>query len=306
MTSKQSRRRPPLLILPSLAWFIVFLIIPIGIVLLYSIRHKGAYGQIDWHLSLDNYRRAFEPIYLLIVVRSLWLAAYTTAICLALSYPLAYFMARSSDSAKKILLALVIIPFWTNFVIRVYSLKLVLGENGTINTILMKLQLITVPLQLVDNQFGVSIGMVYNYLPFMVLPMYVALDKFDFTLMDAAYDLGATKTQTILRVLLPLSLPGIVTGSLFVFIPAFGEFVIPDLLGGSQSMYVGTLITETFLKSRDGPFGSALSSFLVLFAMGAFMFVLSRQAAADETQRLRPLEGPALTPAADAGVSLHV
>ena len=304
MKTRKSSPKPPLLILPSLAWFIIFLLIPIGIVLLYSIRHKGTYGQIDWNLNLDNYKRAFEPIYLMIVARSLWLAAYTTAICLALSYPLAYFMARSSDNAKKVLLALVIIPFWTNFVIRVYSLKLVLGESGTINQILLKLHVITAPLQMVDNSFGVSVGMVYNYLPFMVLPMYVALDKFDFTLMDAAYDLGATKLQTIVRVLLPLSLPGIVTGSLFVFIPAFGEFVIPDLLGGSQSMYVGTLITETFLKSRDWPFGSALSSFLVLFAMAAFMFVLSRQAAADEAQRM--VEGPALAPQPDTGLAFHV
>ncbi|MBI3555470.1 MAG: ABC transporter permease [Deltaproteobacteria bacterium] len=304
MNQKMSRRQPPLLILPSLAWFIVFLIIPIGIVILYSVRHKGAYGQVDWSLNLDNYKRAFEPIYLMIVARSLWLAAYTTAICLALSYPLAYFMARSSEGAKKALLALVIIPFWTNFVIRVYSLKLVLGEAGTINSVLLKLHLISAPLQMVDNSFGVSIGMVYNYLPFMVLPMYVALDKFDFTLMDAAYDLGATKTQTIIRVLLPLSLPGIVTGSLFVFIPAFGEFVIPDLLGGSQSMYVGTLITETFLKSRDWPFGSALSSFLVLFAMAAFMFVLSRQAADDEN--LRRAENTAPAPLPDTKVALHV
>jgi spermidine/putrescine transport system permease protein len=170
----------------------------------------------------------------------------------------------------------VIIPFWTNFVIRIYALKLVLGETGIINRILFSLHLISSPIQWVDNTFGVAIGMLYNYLPFMILPLYVALDKFDFTLLDAAYDLGSNKLQMIFRVLLPLSLPGIITGSLFVFIPAFGEFVIPDLMGGSQSMYVGSLITETFLKTRDWPFGSALSSFLVLFAMLAFVFVLSR------------------------------
>lgn len=275
---------PPIQIWPSLGWFVLFLIAPIGIVLLYSVLHKGAYGSIDYRLDLGNYRRAFEPIYLKIVVRSLWLSSYTTALCLLLSYPLAYFMARVGNSAKRILLALVIIPFWTNFVIRIYALKLVLGETGLINRVLTELHLISTPLQMIDNSLGVSIGMVYNYLPFMVLPLFVALDKFDFTLMDAAYDLGATKFQMAVRVLFPLSLPGIVTGSLFVFIPAFGEFVIPDLMGGSQSMYVGTLITETFLKTRDWPFGSALSSFLVLFAMGAFVFVLSRQAATEREQ----------------------
>lgn len=281
---------PPLEIFPSLAWFIVFLLIPLGIVLIFSILHKGSYGQILFQFDPANYRRAFEPIYLKILLRSLFLAGYTTTLCLLFSYPLAYYMARSSTNMKRILLALVIIPFWTNFVIRIYSLKLVLGENGVINRFLLEFHLISTPVQLIDNSLGVGIGMIYNYLPFMVLPLFVALEKLDFTLMDAAYDLGASKAQTAMRVLFPLSLPGVVTGSLFVFIPAFGEFVIPDLLGGSQSMYVGTLITETFLKSRDWPFGSALSSFLVLFAMVAFVFVLSRQAAAERAERQRPVQ----------------
>jgi spermidine/putrescine transport system permease protein len=275
-------RKPPLAIMPSLGWFIVFLVIPIFIVMMFSLLHRGSYGQIEYALDFSSYQRAFEPIYLKIIARSLWLATYTTALCLATAYPLAYLMARSGKAAKQVLLTLVIIPFWTNFVIRIYALKLVLGETGLINRLALELHLISTPLQLVDNSFGVSVGMIYNYLPFMVLPLFVALEKFDFTLMDAAYDLGASKTQTFLRVLVPLSLPGIITGSLFVFIPAFGEFVIPDLMGGSQSMYVGTLITETFLKSRDWPFGSALSSFLVLFAMGAFMIVLSRAAKSEE------------------------
>ena len=272
------RTRVPAAILPSLGWFIVFLVIPIGIVMVMSVLHKGPFGRIIFELDLSNYVRAFEPLYLKIVLRSLWLAFYTTALCLLFAYPFAYYMARSSAGIKRILLGLIIVPFWTNFVIRVYSLKLVLGENGLINRLLLELQLISTPLQLTDNNIGVGVGMIYNYLPFMVLPLYVALEKLDFTLLDAAYDLGASRLQTALKVLLPLSLPGIVTGSMFVFIPAFGEFVIPDLLGGSQSMYVGTLITETFLKSRDWPFGSALSSFLVLFAMIAFAFTQARTA----------------------------
>lgn len=292
------RPKPPLAILPSLSWFILFLIVPLCIVMVFSILHKGSYGRIDFQLDLGNYRRAFEPVYLKIVVRSLWLAFYTTTLCLVLAYPLAYDMARSGPRAKRVLLGLIVVPFWTNFVIRIYALKLVLGEAGIVNRLLTDLRLISLPLQLTDNTVGVSVGMIYNYLPFMTLPLFVALEKFDFTLMDAAYDLGANKWQTVVKVLLPLSLPGVITGSLFVFIPAFGEFVIPDLLGGSQSMYVGTLITETFLKSRDWPFGSALSSFLVLFAMGAFMFVLSKSAGAERTGDGRSEAG--------AGVPLHV
>lgn len=260
----------------------VFLIVPICIVMLFGVLHKGSYGRIEYQFDLNNYRRAFEPIYLKILLRSLFLAAYTTAFCLLSGYPLAYYMARADKALKRILLALVVIPFWTNFVIRIYALKMVLGETGVINKALAATHLTSTPIQMTDNTFGVAVGMLYNYLPFMVLPLFVALEKLDFTLLDAAYDLGANRIQTIWRVLFPLSLPGVITGSLFVFIPAFGEFVIPDLLGGSQNMFVGNLITETFLKSRDWPFGSALSSFLVLFAMGAFMIVLSRQASSGE------------------------
>lgn len=278
MNSRLPSRRTgiPLAILPALTWFIIFLVVPICIVMVFSVLHKGPFGRIVFQFDLSNYARAFEPLYLKIVLRSLWLAFYTTALCLLLSYPFAYYMARARASMKRILLGLIIVPFWTNFVIRVYSLKLVLGENGLINRTLIDLQLITTPLQMTDNNIGVGVGMVYNYLPFMVLPLYVALEKLDFTLLDAAYDLGASRWQMTFKVLLPLSLPGIITGSMFVFIPAFGEFVIPDLMGGSQNMFVGTLITETFLKSRDWPFGSALSSFLVLFAMVAFLFTQTR------------------------------
>ncbi|MEW6057907.1 MAG: ABC transporter permease [Bdellovibrionota bacterium] len=277
-----SHKKFPRSILPSLVWFVFFLVVPLGIVLIYSFLQKGNYGRIEYVFNLGNYGRVFEPIYLKIVGRSLGLALYTTLLCLLLAYPLAYYMARSSKKMKRLLLALVIVPFWTNFVIRVYALKLAIGETGLINRILLELNLISSALQMTDNQIGVGIGMVYNYLPFMVLPLFVSLEKFDFTLMDAAYDLGANRLQVALKVLFPLSLPGIVTGSLFVFVPAFGEFVIPDLLGGSQAMYIGNLITETFLKSRDWPFGSALSAFLVLFAMGAFVVVLSKSVREEE------------------------
>lgn len=273
---KTSQKYPPFEVIPTLLWFFVFLIIPLCIVIVFSVLHKGEYGKIIYQLDFKNYARAFEPVYLNIIWRSVVLAGYTTFACLFFAFPLAYYMARAPKHMKPILLGLVIVPFWTNFVIRVYSLKLVLGENGTVNRVLMHLHLIHQPLQLTDNIFGIAIGMLYNYLPFMILPLYVALEKLDFMLLDAAYDLGANRIQTVWKVLIPLSLPGVVTGSLFVFIPAFGEFVIPDLLGGSQNMFVGTLISEIFLKVRDWPFGSALSSFLVLFAMVSFLMVHSR------------------------------
>ncbi len=298
-TAFTKKQKIPAFIFPSLGWFIFFLIIPMGIVVAFSFMHKGAYGQIEYRLDLGNFARVLEPIYLKIVFRSLMLAAFTTVTCLILAYPLAYLMARSGDALKKLILALVIVPFWTNFVIRIYALKLVLGENGLINQCLRELHLIATPLQLTDNLIGVGAGMIYNYLPFMVLPLFVALDKLDFTLLDAAYDLGASRVQMALKVLLPLSLPGIVTGSIFVFIPAFGEFVIPDLMGGSQSMYVGTLITETFLKSRDWPFGSALSTLLVLMAMVSFVVAFSRASR-------NPAAGEMRGKRAETGLPVHV
>jgi spermidine/putrescine transport system permease protein len=262
---------PLLLLMPSAIWYIFFLIIPIGIIFLFSFMHKGHYGRIIYELDLTNYSRVLEVLYLRMVGRSLLLATGTTICCFLLGFPLAYVMARSPEQLKKILLGLVIVPFWTNFIIRVYALKLLIGDSGLLNRWLLDWGIIKSPLIMTNNQVGIAIGMLYNYLPFMILPLYVALEKFDFTLLDAAYDLGANKIQTLWKILLPLSLPGIATGAMFVFIPAFGEFVIPDLLGGSQSMYVGNLITETFLKNHDWPFGSAISSLLVLLTMLAFL-----------------------------------
>ncbi len=269
MIRLQSRRW---LLAPTLTWYLFFLLIPLAIIFIFSFMHKGAFGRVEYVFELANYSRVLEYLYMKMVGRSLLMAGSTTLVCFVLAYPLAYVMARSPDKLKNTLLGLIIIPLWTNFVIRVYALKLVIGGNGLINRTLMEWGLIQGPLALTDNLTGVSIGMIYNYLPFMVLPLFVTLEKFDFTLLDAAYDLGANRVQTLLRILLPLSGPGILTGCLFVFIPAFGEFVIPDLLGGSQSMYVGNLITETFLKNHDWPFGSALSSILVLLSMIAFLF----------------------------------
>jgi spermidine/putrescine transport system permease protein len=276
MKTAQNRLQNRMLLLaPTLSWYLFFLLIPLAIIFIFSFMHKGAFGRIEYIFELANYSRVMEYLYMKMVGRSLILAGSTTAACFLLAYPLAYVMARSPEQLKNGLLGLVIIPFWTNFVIRVYALKLVIGGNGLINRTLMDWGLISSPLSLTDNLTGVAIGMVYNYLPFMVLPLFVTLEKFDFTLLDAAYDLGANRFNTALRILLPLSGPGILTGCLFVFIPAFGEFVIPDLLGGSQSMYVGNLITETFLKNHDWPFGSALSSILVLLSMVAFLFTNS-------------------------------
>lgn len=265
------------LLSPTLSWYFFFLVIPLGIILFFSFLHKGDYGQIEYTLDIQNYARVFESIYLQMVVRSLFLASLTTITCLFLGFPMAYFMARARKPYKQILFALLIIPFWSSFIVRIYALKLMIGDSGFLNQMLLALGWISAPLILTNNWTGIMIGMIYNYLPFMVLALFIVLDKLDYALLDAAYDLGANRLQTLSRILLPLAMPGIFTGFLFVFIPAFGEFVIPDLLGGSQQMYVGNLINETFLKNHDWPFGSALSTILILLSLFGFVWTAKKQ-----------------------------
>jgi len=261
------------LISPAALWFLFFLLIPLIIVVTYSFSRKGVYGGVELDFQFNQFVRAMDWIYLKIFWNSLKLATSTTISCLLIGYPLAYYIATSSHRVRNLLLVLVVIPFWTNFVVRTYALKLILSESGPLaQATEWAWMQIKGPMGAgiwgsIQGDLGVWLGMVTNYLPFMVLPLYVTLEKFDYTLLEAAEDLGAGNRQSFTRVLLPLTRPGIITGVLFVFTPALGEFVIPDMLGGAQTFLLGNLLTEQFLKSRDWPFGSALSMILVLFFM---------------------------------------
>lgn len=232
-----------------------------------------------YRFSTENYLRALDWVYLRIFVNSLKLASLTACVCLLLGYPMAYVMATASPRIRSLLLILVILPFWTNFVIRAYAIKVFFGDYGPLNRLLMAVGLTHEPLPLGNSDLSVWFGMVTNYLPFMILPLYVALEKFDFSLLEAAKDLGATSWKVIWRVLFPLTKPGIVTGLIFVFTPALGEFVIPDLLGGARTMLIGNLITEQFLKTRDWPFGAALSILVILIVMVSLAVYLRIEAA---------------------------
>jgi len=267
-------RTPPALVLPALGWFLWFLLIPLSIVILYSFATKGTYGGVVFRFSAENYFRATDWIYLRIFWNSLKLASLTALSCLFIGYPMAYVMATSSARMRSLLLILVVIPFWTNFVVRAYAIKVLFGELGPVNQVALALGLVHEPIAMANSDFAVWVGMVTNYLPFMVLPLYVALEKFDFTLLEAAKDLGASSWHILSRVLIPLTKPGIITGLIFVFTPALGEFVIPDLLGGARTMLIGNLITEQFLKTRDWPFGSALSLLLILVVMASLTLYL--------------------------------
>jgi spermidine/putrescine transport system permease protein len=267
-------RRPPAIVLPALGWFLWFFLVPLIIVSVYSFAKKGTYGGVVYEFSLENYVRATDPIYLGILWNSVKLATLTSVSCLVIGYPMAYVMATSSATVRNVLLMLVVIPFWTNFVVRAYALKVLFGETGPVNHMALMLGIISEPFIFANTTFAVWLGMVTNYLPFMVLPLYVSLEKFDFALLEAARDLGASSWRVLTRVLLPLTRPGIVTGTIFVFTPALGEFVIPDLLGGAKTMLVGNLITEQFLKTRDWPFGSALSLLVMVIVTVCLLFYL--------------------------------
>jgi len=271
-----------LLLFPGTAWLVVFFILPVLIVLLYSFLERGTYGGVTWIFTLSNYQRLFSGLFLGVIGRSLWLAFLTTAACLLVGYPLAFFIATRSPRWRNALLLLVIIPFWTNFLVRTYAWIILLRSEGVVNTALQSLQIISEPLNLLFTPFAVASGLIYGYLPFMVLPLYSSIERFNFSLVEAAQDLGANDIRTFWRVFLPLTTRGIVAGSILVFVPAVGAFITPDILGGSKTVMVGNLIQNQFMKARDWPFGSALSMLLTVIIL---IPVLIYSRVSDENQQ---------------------
>ena len=265
----ENRKRTTLLILllPATIWLTVFFILPLLIVLIYSFLERGTYGGVAWEFTFRNYQRLVNPLYLNIFFRSVGLAALTTVACLLIGYPLAFFVATRPPNWRNLLLFLVIIPFWTNFLVRTYAWIVILRAEGVINTFLQTLNLIDQPLDLLFTPLAVIIGLIYGYLPFMILPLYATLERFNFSLIEAAHDLGANDFRTFFRVIFPLTFKGIIAGSILVFIPALGAFITPDILGGAKTLMVGNVIQNQFLQARNWPFGSALSMILMLLVI---------------------------------------
>jgi len=249
---------------PPFFWLIAFFILPMFIILAASFAHKGSFGGIVWDFTLRNYSDLLNPLYLKAILRSLSYAALATSITLLISYPAAYTIAFAPPRRKQLLMFLIILPFWSNFLIRIFSWLILLGRNGLINTALLNLGLISEPLSMLHNAFSVNLGLVYGELPFMILPIVASLDKLDQSLLEASADLGAGRFRSFLNITLPASVPGIITGLIFVFVPMLGQFVIPDILGGTKSYMIGNVITSQFLVVRNWPFGSALSMALML------------------------------------------
>jgi spermidine/putrescine transport system permease protein len=264
------------LLAPVTIWLGLFFLVPLLLILAYSFGTSGVYGGITLGFNPGNYLKVFDPLYLEIIVRTFVIALINTLLCLALGYPLAYFIALKSGSWKNILILMVMIPFLTSLLLRAYAWVVILNGNGIANRALQFLGLTDEPLTLIFTPQAVMMGMVYSYLPFMILPLYASLEKFDVRLKEAAQDLGASRWHTFWRVTFPLSIPGVIAGSILVFIPSAGEFVIPDLLGGSQTTMTGNLIRAQFGQARDWAFGSALSVMLAVLLLGAIMFYVRK------------------------------
>jgi len=243
--------------------------LPLLVVLAYSFLSRGPYGGVLLPWSAESYTRIFDSLYLAILWRSVWIAAVATGICLALAFPLALYIARAGER-KTLLLNLVMLPFWTSFLIRTYAWMFLLRDTGLINTALQSLHVIREPLPLLFNTGAVILGLVYGYLPFMVLPLYATLEKLEPALLDAAADLGASPLVTVWRVVVPLSRPGMIAGCLLVFIPCLGAYLTPDLMGGGKTVMIGNLVQNQFTTARDWPFGAAIS----LLLMGLVLLVM--------------------------------
>jgi spermidine/putrescine transport system permease protein len=249
---------------------------PLAIILAYSFLTRGTWGGISRPWSLESYRRLADPIYLGILWRSFWIAGAATVLCLLLGFPLALFISRAG-SRKNLYLSLVILPFWTSFLVRTYAWMFLLRDTGLINTVLQKLGLIHDPLPLLYNDGAVILGLVYGYLPFMVLPLYATLERLDRNLLEAAADLGARPWVALTRVVIPLSAPGIRAGAILVFIPCLGAYLTPDLLGGGKTVMIGNLIQNQFTTARDWPFGSAVSLTLMAIVLVLLLVFVRRE-----------------------------
>jgi spermidine/putrescine transport system permease protein len=249
---------------------------PLAIVLAYSLLTRGVYGGVEHPWTAESYGRLIDPLYLVILLRSFIMALVATALCLVFAFPAALFISRAHRH-KNLYLQLVMLPFWTSFLVRTYAWLVLLRDTGLINTALHALGIIHEPLQMLYTNGAVLLGLVYGYLPFMVLPIYAILERLDPSLTEAAADLGARPWRTVFSVIVPLSKPGIIAGCVLVFIPCLGAYLTPDLLGGGRTVLVGNLVQNQFTTARDWPFGSAVSIVLMVLVTALVWVFLRRQ-----------------------------
>ncbi|EIA1623897.1 spermidine/putrescine ABC transporter permease PotB [Vibrio parahaemolyticus] len=256
-------------------WLTLFVLVPNLMIIGTSFLTRDEANLIELTFTFDNYLRLLDPLYAKVLMHSFYMAIIATLLCLIIGYPFAYIVAKMPEKWRPFMLFLVIVPFWTNSLIRTYGLKIVLGTQGILNKSLMAMNIIDKPLRLMYTETAVMIGLVYILLPFMILPLYSAIEKLDNTYIEAAKDLGASKLQTITKVILPLTMPGIIGGCLLVLLPALGMFYISDLLGGAKNLLIGNVIKSQVLNARDWPFGAATSIALTI-AMAIMLYAYYR------------------------------
>ncbi len=261
------------LLAPGGFWLLAFFLVPIFIMLAYSVMPRGIYGGVERGFTLEHYRRFMDPLYLDILQRTFVWSVACTVLCLVLGYPVAYVIARAGRW-KNLLLFLVVLPFWTSFLVRTFAMIFLMRDTGLINAWLLKLGLVEDPITMLYTPFAVMAGLVYGFLPFMILPIYASLEKLDLSLLEAAEVLGARPVERFRRVTLPLSMPGVIAGCLLVFIPALGSFLTSDLLGGAKQLMIGNLVQNQFSAARNWPFGSAASFIVMALVLVAVLLYL--------------------------------
>jgi spermidine/putrescine transport system permease protein len=261
------------LLAPGLAWLVIFFIAPLLLMFGYSFMPRNEYGGVEPGFTLEHYARFFDPLYITIVGRTAIYAVVCTLLCLVLGYPVAYAIARGGRW-RNFLLFLVTLPFWTSFLVRLFSMIFLLRESGLINSLLVGSGLIDEAITMLYTPPAVLVGLIYGFLPFMVLPVYASLEKLDRSLLEAAEVLGARPAARFFRITLPLSMPGVVAGCLLVFIPALGSFLTSDLLGGAKEILIGNLVQNQFTTARNWPFGSAASFVMMALVLVAVSFYL--------------------------------
>jgi spermidine/putrescine transport system permease protein len=264
------------LVAPGVLWLIAFFLVPLGIIFIVSLgtRDPVSGRVVLEQLDFGNYAKATRPEYLPAFANSLRYAAITTVLCIAIGYPIAYWISRAGGRRKILLLILVMLPFWTSYLIRSYAWMIILRDNGVLNGALQAVGLIDEPLILLNTDFSVILGMTYGFLPFAILPLFVSIDRLDEHLVQAARDLYASGRGAFLHVTLPLTMPGIIAASLLTFIPAIGDYVTPDLLGGAQTTTAAKLVQTLFTSGRDWPYGSALGFLLMIVTLGGTLIAL--------------------------------
>jgi spermidine/putrescine transport system permease protein len=261
------------LLAPGGLWLALFFVAPVVLMFGYSFMYNKPYGGVEVGFTLKHYLRFFDPVYLTILVRTTVAATICTVACLLLGYPVAYAIARGGRF-KNFLMFLVVLPFWTSFLVRTFAMIFLMRDTGLINTMMQGAGIIDQPIQMLYTPFAVMTGLVYGFLPFMVLPIYTSLEKLDLSLLEAAEVLGAKPAMRFIRITLPLSMPGVIAGSLLVFIPALGSFLTSDLLGGAKQILIGNLVQNQFTTAGNWPFGSAASFVLMSLVLGAVMIYL--------------------------------